>query len=121
LKSRATSGRAKHSRVRVPAQSFQATPISTLLASPGVELSCGYLAEPELAFGGKAQCVDPRTGLAAFGPYNRTDPTRRQAVRLGIVGPSDAIDRAVSMLERFSQNIEQTDKVDAVLHPPSQA
>jgi hypothetical protein len=104
--------------VRVPAQSFQATPISTLLASPGVELSCGYLAEPELAFGGKAQCVDPRTGLAAFGPYNRTDPTRRQAVRLGIVGPSDAIDRAVSMLERFSQNIEQTDKVDAVLHPP---
>jgi len=37
---------------------------------------------------------------------------------LGIVGPSDAIDRAVSLLERFSQPIEQAEKVDAVLHPP---
>lgn len=89
-----------------------------MLASPGAELSCGYLAEPDLAFGGKALCVDPRTGLAAFGPYSKTDPTRRQTIRLGIVGPGDAIDRAVSLLERFSQRIEQSDKVNAVLHPP---
>jgi hypothetical protein len=63
-------------------------------------------------------CVDPRTGLAAYGPYSKTDPTRRQAIRLGIVGPADAIDRAVSLIERFSQRIEQGDKIDAVLHPP---
>lgn len=103
---------------RSPAPALQAPAISTLLASPGEELRCAYLAEPELAFGGKVLCVDPRTGLAAYGPYSKTDPTRRQTIRLGIVGPADAIDRAVSLLERFSQRIEQSDKVDAVLHPP---
>src|SRR5260370_34227356 len=110
--------RPKRSQSCSSAPTFQAPSISALLASPGEELSCAYLAEPELTFGGKALCVDPRTGLAAYGPYSKTDSTRRQAIRVGIVGPADAIDRAVSLLERFSQRIAQSDKVDAVLHPP---
>jgi len=115
---RRNGSRTKRSQSRSSAPTFQAPSISALLASPGEELSCAYLAEPELTFGGKALCVDPRTGLAAYGPYSKTDSTRRQAIRVGIVGPADAIDRAVSLLERFSQRIEQSDKVDAVLHPP---
>ncbi len=118
MKPRSTSAKTKRPRRRPPTPLLQAIPISTLLASPEVEVNCSYSAEPELAFGGKALCVDPRTGLAAYGPYSRTDPTRRQTIRLGIVGPGDAIDRAVSLLERFSQRIDQADKVDAVLHPP---
>lgn len=97
---------------------LEATPIATLLASPGIELNCAYLPEPSLRFGGKFQCVDPRTGLAAYGPYSKTDSTRRQSIRVGIVGPADAIDRAVVLLERLSKPIDQSDKVDAVLHPP---
>jgi hypothetical protein len=97
---------------------LHAPQISTLLAEPGVELNCAYLAEPALNFGGKAQCVDPRTGLAAFGPYSKTDSTRRQSIRIGIVGPADAIDRAVALLERLSKPIDQTEKIDAILHPP---
>jgi hypothetical protein len=97
---------------------LQAAPIATLLALPGIELSCAYLPEPSLSFGGKFQCVDPRTGLAAYGPYSKTDSTRRQSIRVGIVGPADAIDRAVVLLERLSKPIEQSEKVDAVLHPP---
>jgi hypothetical protein len=92
--------------------------ISTLLAEPGVELACTYLAEPSLNFGGKMQCVDPRTGLAAFGPYSKTDSTRRQSIRLGIVGPAEAIDRAVALVERLSNPIDQSEKIDAILHPP---
>jgi hypothetical protein len=71
-----------------------------------------------LNFGGKAQCVDPRTGLAAFGPYSKTDSTRRQTIRLGIVGPADAIDRAVALIERLAKPIHQSEKIDAILHPP---
>lgn len=92
--------------------------ISTLLAQPGVELACAYLSEPGLNFGSKAQCVDPRTGLAAFGPYSKTDSTRRQSIRLGIVGPAEAIDRAVALVERLSKPIDQSEKSDAILHPP---
>ncbi|MBS1841513.1 MAG: hypothetical protein JSS69_15060 [Acidobacteria bacterium] len=76
------------------------------------------MAEPQLLFGGKSSCVDPRTGLAAYGPYSKTDASRRTAIRVGIVGPADAIDRAVALIERFSQPIDQSEKVDAVLHPP---
>lgn len=97
---------------------WQAAQIATLLASPGIELNCAYLPEPDLLFAGKGHCVDPRTGLAAFGPYSKTDSTRRQAIRVGIVGPADAIDRAVSLLQQLSTPIAQTDKIDAVLHPP---
>ena len=95
-----------------------ASQMATLLAQAGIELNCAYLAEPGLNFGGKAQCVDPRTGLAAFGPYSKTDSTRRQSIRLGIVGPAEAIDRAVALLERLSRPIDQGEKIDAILHPP---
>ena len=106
------------SKTRNPGPVLQAAPISNLLSSAPASLSCAYLAEPQLLFGGKAVCVDPRTGLAAYGPYSKTDATRRTAIRVGIVGPADAIDRAVALIERFSQPIDQSEKVDAVLHPP---
>ena len=73
--------------------------------------------EPELLFGNKQPCVDPRTGLASFGPYSKTDATRREHIRLGIVGPADAIDRALSLLARMQKPIEQEENVDCVLHP----
>lgn len=80
-------------------------------------LACSYLAEPELLFGNKQRCVDPRTGLGAYGPYSKTDPTRRENIRVGIVGPADAIDRAVSLLHQIQLPIEQKENVDCVLHP----
>lgn len=73
--------------------------------------------EPELLFANKQRCVDPRTGLAAFGPYSKTDATRREHIRVGIVGPADAIDRAVALLAQIQQPIDQKESVDCVLHP----
>ncbi len=61
--------------------------------------------------------MDPRTGLSAFGPYSKTDPTRRNSIRIGIVGPAEAIDRAVSLMAQLQQPIEQKENVDCILHP----
>jgi hypothetical protein len=88
-----------------------------LLAKSEDVLRCSYLAEPQLAFAGRQLCEDPRTGLMAYGPYSKTDSTRRAQVRIGIVGPAEGIDLACRLLERISQPIEQKAGVDAVLHP----
>jgi hypothetical protein len=91
--------------------------IEHLLAKSTEVLQCSYRDEPELSFARKQTCQDPKTGLTAYGPYSKTDPTRREQVRIGIVGPADAIDKAARFLERMSQAIEQSSRVDAVLHP----
>ena len=96
---------------------LSAVPLESLLSQSTDRLSCSYIAEPELLFGGKERCVDPRTGLAAFGPYSKTDATRRDHIRIGIVGPADAIDRAVALLSQIQQFIDQKEGVDCVLHP----
>jgi len=88
-----------------------------LLSQSTDRLTCTYLQEPELLFANKQRCVDPRTGLAAFGPYSKTDATRREHIRVGIVGPADAIDRAVALLTQIQQPIDQKESVDCVLHP----
>ena len=91
--------------------------IVSLLTSGPVKLNCEYLGEPELVFSDKRHCEDPRTGLTAFGPYSKSDVTRRTVIRVGIVGPADAIDRALALLKQMSQPITQAAKVDAMLHP----
>src|ERR1039457_486981 len=98
-------------------QADQNDSILPILAAGQIKLHCEYLQEPQLVFSEKRQCEDPRTGLTAFGPYSKTDVTRRTAIRVGIVGPSEAIDRALVLIKQMSQPIAQTDKVDAMLHP----
>src|SRR5271157_1212488 len=82
------TGRPKSNRRIVE---LRAIPLESLLSQSTDRLKCSYLPEPELLFGNKQPCVDPRTGLAAFGPYSKTDATRRDNIRIGIVGPADAI------------------------------
>src|ERR1019366_4414618 len=71
----------------------------------------------QLVFSDERQCEDPRTGLTAFGPYSKTDVTRRTAIRIGIVGPAEAIDRALALVKLMSRPIAQSPKLDAMLHP----
>jgi len=75
------------------------------------------LQEPDLLFGGDHRCVDPRTGLAAFGPYGVTHPDETRQVRVGIVGTADSIDKALRLLKEMSQPIEQGPDVDCVKNP----
>jgi hypothetical protein len=94
-----------------------AVPLQNLLAKSQPNLECTYIQEPELAFSSKQRCVDPKTGLTAFGPYSRSDASRREQLRVGIVGPAVAIEKATALLVQMTQAIEQNEKVDAVLHP----
>jgi hypothetical protein len=91
--------------------------ILPILSSGPIKLDCEFLEEPHLVFSDRRLCEDPRTGLTAFGPYSKTDVTRRTAIRIGIVGAADAVDRALSLLKQMSAPIPQAEKVDAMLHP----
>lgn len=112
---RGRRGRAPTPKNRVPV--LDAGSFSQLLATSNTDLACSFLPEPQLLFGDKQPCEDPRTGLTAFGPYSKTDATRRETIRLGVVGPSEAVDRALRLIERMKQAIQQSEKLDAMLHP----
>jgi hypothetical protein len=77
------------------------------------------LQEPDLIFGGNHHCVDPKTGLGAYGPYSerKTGFTQRGQLCLGIVGSEEAIDKTLAYLEKIARPIEQEDDVDCILHP----
>src|SRR5260370_32603657 len=118
MRTRVHSSKPRRKRnVNPKTASFSSESIVPLLTSGPIKLQCEYLGEPELVFSDKRHCEDPRTGLTAFGPYSKTDATRRTVIRVGVVGPADAVDRALALLKQMSQPISQTDKVDAMLHP----
>jgi hypothetical protein len=64
-----------------------------------------FLPEPELIFGDSRRTVDAKTGLGLFGPYDRTDPGRRRAVRVGIIGPGPTVDLAQRYIERCRNKV----------------
>jgi hypothetical protein len=102
---------------REPKPSLDAGSFNLLLAASETALACTLIPEPNLIFAGKHTCEDPKTGLLAFGPYSKTDATRRTEVRIGVVGPAEAIDRALNLVERMCAAIPHSDKLDALLHP----
>ena len=60
----------------------------------------GLISEPLLAFGGQQRHVDPKTGLALYGPYSlvgQSGPALKNII-VGIVGPSAMIADAESWL-----------------------
>lgn len=61
---------------------------------------CGVIPEPLLVFGGKHQHVDPKTGLALYGPYSlvgQAVPMLKNII-IGIVGPPSMIADAEAWL-----------------------
>jgi hypothetical protein len=80
-------------------------PAATLSAHRPPSFTTVFIAEPKLQFGGKQQAVDPKTGLGLFGPFDMTEPSRRQVVRLAIVGSGPLIDLTRSWIERSGSKI----------------
>jgi hypothetical protein len=100
-----------------PRRVLSTVPLEIDLDRSSDRFSCFQLQEPDLIFGGSHRCVDPRTGLAAYGPYGVTQPEHTGQVRVGIVGTSEAIDNTIKFLDEISRPIEQDADVDCVLHP----
>src|SRR5579862_3870396 len=61
----------------------------------------GIISEPLLMFGGGHKHVDPKTGLALYGPYSLQGHSRGplRSITIGIVGPSGLIANAEAWLE----------------------
>lgn len=57
-----------------------------------------YIPEPQLEFARGAKHVDPRFGLAEYGPLDLEFDTRPKAIRLGLIGNQTMIDTASSWL-----------------------
>jgi len=67
------------------------------------------LDEPELEFGGGARHIDPRFGIATYGPADLLSPDAPRAVRLGLIGPADQLDGLSYWLERCREPIPAKD------------
>src|SRR6266853_2767475 len=100
-----------------PRRVLNTVPLEIELArSPG-RFHCLQLQEPNLVFGGGRCCVDPRTGLAAYGPYGLTGHDEPAQLGIGIIGTQEAIEKSARLLEEISQPIEQDAAFDCILHP----
>jgi hypothetical protein len=100
-----------------PRRVLSSHPFEVHVSRSADQFECIQLKEPELIFGGYHRCVDPRTGLAAFGPYCGAAGERNRQLRVGIIGTSEEIEKAESLLREISGPIEQDPKVDSILHP----
>ena len=68
------------------------------------------LDEPELEFGGGTRHIDPRFGIATYGPADLLAPDAPRAVRLGLIGPADQQDGLGTWLERCREPIPAKDE-----------
>src|ERR1700674_3555798 len=74
-----------------PRRVLTTVPLEIDLARSSEHFQCLQLQEPDLVFGGGHRCIDPRTGLAAYGPFGMTRQVESRQVRVGIVGTPDAM------------------------------
>jgi hypothetical protein len=96
---------------------FSTVPLEIDLARSSDCFPCLQLQEPDLRFSGDNRCVDPRTGLAAFGPYGVSSQEQATQIRIGIVSNAEGIDDVLKLFEEMSRPIEQDANLDCVQSP----
>jgi hypothetical protein len=64
------------------------------------------LEEPELEFRARNRHIDPRYGVAVYGPADADAPSAPRAIPVGIVGPPSAVDGLRGWLEQCRSRIE---------------
>ena len=70
---------------------------------PSRGIDCQYFAEPLLIFGDNGMHIDPKSGIARYGPRSYM-PTRKHpsTVRAGFIGTADTIEKSQHWLEANS-------------------
>jgi hypothetical protein len=63
-----------------------------------------HVAEPKLEFAHSGLCEDPKTGLTVFGP-SALDGTPRTAIRVGVIGDGDSIQRLRNWIENARERV----------------
>ncbi len=75
-------------------------------AGPSTTLiRAAHLREPLLAFAGKRQHVDPKTGIARYGPASLASPGHPATIRIGYVGSGPSIASAQKLVERYAKGV----------------
>lgn len=78
-----------------------------------------FIPEPSLIFGKGGRHVDPKAGLATFGPCiledQRSPPPT--AIRIGIIGTGDSISGTQSLIQEYQSPIPAIGNVDPNLFP----
>lgn len=64
------------------------------------------ISEPELEFQARNRHIDPRYGVAVYGPADADSPSAPRDITVGLVGPAAAIDGLRGWLERCRTLIE---------------
>lgn len=74
-------------------------------------ISCSYLAEPLLLFGDQGMHVDPKSGIARFGPRSYA-PMRRHPsiVRVGFIGTAETVEKSRQWLETNARGVKGDEK-----------
>lgn len=74
-------------------------------------MKCSYFTEPRLCFGGGKEHVDPKAGLACFGPMS-LDPLKRHptALRIGFIGTSETVEKAEQWISINSKGVSGDEK-----------
>lgn len=63
------------------------------------------LEEPELEFGGNGRHIDPRFGIATYGPLDAGQNSAPERIRVGVVGPGPAVSGIRSWLTKAREPI----------------
>ncbi|MGH3167198.1 MAG: hypothetical protein ACRDN0_15075, partial [Trebonia sp.] len=58
------------------------------------------IGEPELEFRARNRHIDPRYGVAVYGPADADSPSAPRDITVGLVGPASAVDGMRGWLER---------------------
>ena len=82
-----------------------------------LEMKVKVLEEPSLEFGGATVAAEPKEGLTTGGPFSlRYNPPYPSSVRLGMVGNSEMIDKAMEWFGKCKTGI-LTEKPNRRRHP----
>lgn len=71
----------------------------------GGGIRCTYLPEPFLVFGGDELHVDPKSGIARYGPRSFGTARHPERVRVGLVGTAETIEKARQWLVANAEGV----------------
>lgn len=99
-----------------------AADVDVLLHAAPPAFSSFYIEEPQIVFGGGHTCVNPKEGIALFGPLG-VDVQRGKVVRVGVIGTGRGIDAFKKYLdarrrETLPGNNSRGNPYDAICFPP---
>ena len=75
------------------------------------KITCQYLEEPTLCFGDGQQHIDPKFGIAQFGPFSYSPMKRHPSqVKVGFIGSAETIETAKKWLENCALGVPGDEK-----------